>query len=64
LKEYLFASCFRGNYDNDAEKMVYCIAEVLRMEEQSCSATDPALKDILVVLGSGRSAELKLVFTR
>ena len=63
LKGYLFASCCKGNYDNDAGKMVYCIAEVLRMEEESCSATDPALKDILVVLGSGRSAEeLKLAF--
>ena len=63
LKEYLAASCFKGNFDSDMEKIVSCISDILRMEEQSCCTTDPTLKDILVVLGSGRSAEeLKIAF--
>jgi hypothetical protein len=64
LKEYLASSCFKGNLDRDMEKIVSCIADILRMEEESCSATDQALKDILVVLGSGRSGEeLKVAFS-
>lgn len=63
LKEFLAASCIQGSSDGDLGKIVSCIADILRMEEESCSLTDPALKDILVVLDSGRSAEeLKLVF--
>jgi hypothetical protein len=64
LKEYLAASCFKGGLDRDMEKIVSCIADILRMQEQTCCVTDPVLKDILVVLGSGRSAEeLKVAFS-
>ena len=64
LKEYLAASCFKDNLDNDMEKITFCISNILRSEEETCSLTDPALKDILVALGSGRSGEeLKLVFS-
>lgn len=65
LKEYFAASCFKGNLNSDAEKIVSCIADILRSQEESCSLTDPTLKDILVVLGSGRSQEeLKLAFAK
>ena len=61
LKEYLAASCFKGELSGDLNKIVSCIADILRMQEESCCVTDPILKDMLVVLGSGRSAEeLKL----
>jgi hypothetical protein len=64
LKKYLAASCFKGDLDRDMEKIVSCISDILRMQEQTCSATDPVLKDILVVLGSGRSGEeLKISFS-
>ena len=64
LKEYLAASCFKGDLDRDMEKIVSCIADILRMQEETCCVTDPALKDILVVLGSGRSGqELKVAFS-
>jgi hypothetical protein len=63
LKDYFAVSYFKGNLDSDRERIVSCISDILRMEEVSCSLTDPTLKDILVVLGSGRSAEeLKLAF--
>lgn len=57
LKDYLAASCFKGNLDGDKERIVSCIADILRIQEESCRFTDPILKDILVVFGSGRSAE-------
>lgn len=64
LKEYLAASCFKDNLDNDMEKITFCISNILRSEEETCSSTDPMLKDILVALGSGRSEEeLKVVFS-
>ncbi|MEK7308735.1 MAG: hypothetical protein AAB089_06665, partial [Nitrospirota bacterium] len=64
LKEYLAASCFKGSLDTDMNRIVSCIADILRMQEGTCCLTDPTLKDILVVLGSGRSAEeLKLAFS-
>ena len=63
IKDYLVASSFKGNLDNDMDKIVSCISDLLRMEEESCFSTDPTLKDILVVLGSGRSGEeLKVAF--
>ncbi|MDD5130911.1 MAG: diguanylate cyclase [Candidatus Omnitrophica bacterium] len=63
LKEYFAASYVDGSLDGDMNKITSCISDILRMEEQDCSLTDPILKDILVVLGSGRNtAELKLVF--
>ena len=64
LKDYFVASCFRGNLDSDKEKILSCIADILRMEEESCNTTDQALKDILVVLGSSRNGEeLKVAFS-
>jgi hypothetical protein len=63
LEEYFAASNLKGNLDSDRAKIVSCISDILRMEEQDYSATDQTLKDILVVLGSGRNAEeLKSAF--
>lgn len=65
LKEYFAASCFKGSLDSDMDKITSCIADILRMQEELCCSTDPTLKDILVVLGSGRSGEeLKLAFSK
>ncbi|MDO8488691.1 MAG: hypothetical protein Q7S42_01055, partial [Candidatus Omnitrophota bacterium] len=66
LKEYLASSVLRGNLDQDtAKRILSCITDILRMEEESCALTDPTLKDILVVLGSGRSGEeLRVAFNK
>ena len=64
LKDYLVASCLKGELDGDMDKIISCIADILRMEEERCCSTDPTLKDILVVLGSGRSGvELKIALS-
>jgi len=61
IKEYVARSCIKG--ESDMQKVVSCIADILRLEEDRCSLTEPMLKDILVVLESGRSnQELKAVF--
>ncbi|HTZ11034.1 MAG TPA: HEAT repeat domain-containing protein [Candidatus Margulisiibacteriota bacterium] len=65
LKDYLVASCFKGDLDSDKEKIISCISDILRMQEESCCLTDPMLKDLIVVLGSGRTGEeLKLAFAQ
>jgi hypothetical protein len=62
LKEYFAASDLKGNLNNDAREIVSCISDILRIQEESCVLTDQTLKDMLVVLGSGRSIEeLRLV---
>lgn len=63
IKEYIQLSCLKGEF-SDTQKVISCIADILRSEEERCVSTEPALKDILVVIESGRSAqELKAVFT-
>jgi len=65
IKEYLQASCSKGNVDNDIDKVISCISDILRQEEECCHQTDATLKDILVVLEStGSGAELNKVFLR
>jgi len=61
IKEYVQASCLTRN--PDMQKIVLCIADILRLEEERCCASDVTLKDILVVLDSTNSTqELKAVF--
>ncbi|TRZ93375.1 hypothetical protein D4R78_08585 [bacterium] len=54
IKDYVQVSCLKGEL-NDMQKVIYCIADILRAEEESCSSTESTLKDILVVFESGRS---------
>jgi hypothetical protein len=50
IKEYLQA-CRRSNkVPVRTERVLSCIAEILRMEEDCCKATDPYLKELLVLL--------------
>ncbi|MDO8663009.1 MAG: hypothetical protein Q7K98_07325 [Candidatus Omnitrophota bacterium] len=63
MKEYLQASCAKGDIPQDKDKVILCIADILRGEEETCFATDPTLRDILVVLeASGSSTELNKIF--
>ncbi|MFA4888110.1 MAG: hypothetical protein WC628_00845 [Candidatus Omnitrophota bacterium] len=53
IKEYLQASCFRNQVAQDKDKVILCIAGILRQEEEEYISTEPGLRDILVVLESG-----------
>jgi len=64
IKEFVQASAIQGELDSDMSKVVLCIADIFKLEEERCSYSDPALKDILIVLESGKNAqELKEIFT-
>jgi hypothetical protein len=63
IKEYVQASCAKGQADQDVDKVINCISDILRQEEERCCSTDATLRDILVVLEASRSgAELSQVF--
>ncbi|MFA5224496.1 MAG: hypothetical protein WC431_04970 [Candidatus Omnitrophota bacterium] len=55
LREYFSASLLRGNFKRDRARLISCLSDIFRMEEESGSLSDPLLKDILVVLSSGKS---------
>ena len=62
IKEYVASSCLKGN--PDTQKVVSCIADILRLEEERCYSTEATLKDILVVLESGMTEqEIRAIFT-
>ncbi|MBI4707583.1 MAG: class I SAM-dependent methyltransferase [Candidatus Omnitrophica bacterium] len=51
----LTASSLSTMPPEDTQELLSCIADILRKQEEECCSTDPALKDILVVLESGLS---------
>jgi hypothetical protein len=60
IREYLFASCSSQDCQARAEQALNCIADILRMEEDTCSPTEGALKQLLVLIESNKPAkELK-----
>jgi hypothetical protein len=64
IKEYIQVSCLKEDSVQDLDKVILCISDILRQEEESLHSTEPVLKDILVLLESGISpAELKAIFT-
>jgi len=63
IKEYVQASCAKGETDRDLDKIISCISDILRQEEERCCQTEATLRDILVVLEASRSStELSQVF--
>jgi len=65
IKEFIQASCAQGNAERDIEKVISCISDILRQEEESCCSTDNTLRDILVVLeATPGGAELSKIFLR
>ena len=63
IKEYIQTSCAQDSITQDRDKILLCISNILRLEEERCDSTDATLRDILVVLESMRNAqELRQVF--
>jgi len=63
IKEYLQASSAKGQLDSDVDKVLTCISDILRQDEEKCCSSDETIKDILIVLEASRSpAELVEVF--
>lgn len=64
MKEYLQVSCYKKKVIQDKKKVISCISDIMRLQEERYLSADPVLRDILVVLESGRSVEeLRMIFT-
>jgi len=64
IKEYTQTACMQGSLWGEKDNIILSIADILRIDEESCQPTDPVLKDLLIVLESGLSLqELKTIFT-
>ena len=65
IKEYLLGCCQNGGLEKEIDKTLSFIAEILRLEEEFCSPTGAALKEILVLLESNKPAnELQLFLNK
>ncbi|MCX5711676.1 MAG: hypothetical protein NTY47_01210, partial [Candidatus Omnitrophica bacterium] len=63
IKEFVQASCAQGRLAQDRNKVILCIARILRDEEECCADTENTLRDLLVVLEATSSTkELKRIF--
>ncbi|TAM38094.1 class I SAM-dependent methyltransferase [bacterium] len=63
IREYAQASSALGRISQDKDKIILCIADILRQEEEQNCETEPILRDILVVLESVQQPqELKRIF--
>jgi len=57
IKEYLIACCKNGDFNQEIDKVLSCIANILRLEEDNCCATEASFREILSLLESDKSAE-------
>ena len=52
IKEYVQACSQSANINEEIDKVLSCIADILRLEEESCLPTEAGLKELLVSLES------------
>ena len=62
IKEYVQVSCYQRRIAQDKQKVISCISDTLRQQEQSCDAADPVLLDILLLLEMSNSAKYLRTF--
>jgi hypothetical protein len=53
LKEYYATCCQNNLLVQEKEKILSCLAEILRLEEERCFSTNASTREFLVVLNSG-----------
>ena len=64
IKEYVWACCKNGELPKEMNKILSCIADIMRIEEEQVSATDLELKGLLILIESGKSInELELALS-
>ncbi len=65
IKDYLAACCASSAINQEADKVLSCLADIMRMEEDRVESTEPALKQILSLLESDKPAnEMQLALTK
>ena len=57
IKDYLEESCKTKDCQQKVYRVLSCITDILRLEEEEVSPTQPVLREILVLLESGQSAD-------
>ncbi|MEW6171275.1 MAG: ATP-binding protein, partial [Candidatus Omnitrophota bacterium] len=55
IKEYLQSCSQKQDFDKEIDKVISCIAEILRLEEEKALPTEKELKEILMLLESNQS---------
>ncbi|MGE5307903.1 MAG: hypothetical protein ACM3OC_02305, partial [Deltaproteobacteria bacterium] len=63
IGHYVRAYCLKGEIAENREGILLCIASILRQEEAKSCATDPVLKDILVILEAQPNGLEKVVLS-
>jgi len=57
IKEYFADCCGRDNMNQEMDKIIVCVAEILKLEEERCMVTSEGIKDFLVLLESNKPAD-------
>ncbi len=57
IKEYLQSCCQKQDLNQEIDKVLSCIADILRQEEERVTSTDSGLKEVLVLLESDKPAD-------
>ena len=52
IKDYLLNCYLRRETGQEMNKIIACIADILKIEEQRCLPTDPLLKGLLMLADS------------
>jgi SAM-dependent methyltransferase len=65
IKEYLQACCGKKDMDQEMDKVLACIADILRLQEERAISTDLSLKEMLGLLESDKSGnEMQFVLAK
>lgn len=65
IKEYLQSCCQKQDFTQDIDKVLSCIAAMLRLEEERVVSTDLSLKEMLALLESGKPVnDMQLVLAQ
>jgi len=54
IREYVLASCLKQSFTLEMNKVLGCIADVMRLEEDRVSDSDAGLKNLLALIESGK----------
>lgn len=65
IKDYLQSCCQKKELNGEIGRVLNCIADIMRIEEERVLATNPEFRDMLVLLESGKSTdELKTALNK
>jgi len=57
IRTYVLSCCQKGDISADIDKVLACISDILRMEEDYAVAAELGFTQLFAVLGSGKSGQ-------